>query len=130
VRRRGWTSRWPRRLLASGVGGMVLLAGTLTAHAQARPDPVTGWVRHFAAPLTTVDPAAPLGDLTPLRRAIGDAEIVGLGESTHGAAEEETLKHRTLRLLVERMGFRSVAWEEDWSTGLQIDRYIRTGKGA
>ena len=81
-------------------------------------------------PLTTVDPAAPLGDLTPLRRAIGDAEIVGLGESTHGAAEEETLKHRTLRLLVERMGFRSVAWEEDWSTGLQIDRYIRTGKGA
>lgn len=73
MRRRGWTSRWPRRLLA------------------------------------TVDPAAPLGDLTPLRRAIGDAEIVGLGESTHGAAEEETLKHRTLRLLIERMGFRSVA---------------------
>ena len=108
---------------------MVLLAGTLTAHAQARPGPVTDWVRHLAAPLTTVDPAAPLGDLTPLRRAIGDAEVVGLGESTHGAAEEETLKHRTLRLLVERMGFRSVAWEEDWTTGLQIDRYIRTGKG-
>ena len=33
MRRRGWTSRWPRRLLASGVGGMVLLAGTLTANA-------------------------------------------------------------------------------------------------
>src|SRR5215207_3006062 len=62
MRRRGWTSRWPRRLLASGVGGMVLLAGTLAAHAQARPGPVTGWVRQFAAPLTTVDPAAPLGD--------------------------------------------------------------------
>jgi erythromycin esterase-like protein len=27
------------------------------------------------------------------------------------------------------MGFRSVAWEEDWTTGLQIDKYIRTGKG-
>jgi hypothetical protein len=75
-----------------------VLAGTLTAHAQARPDPVTGWVRHHAAPVSTVDPAAPLGDLTPLRRAIGDAEIVGLGESTHGTAEEEALKHRTLRL--------------------------------
>jgi hypothetical protein len=34
-----------------------------------------------------------------------------------------------MRLLVERMGFRSVAWEEDWTTGLQIDQYIRTGKG-
>jgi erythromycin esterase-like protein len=129
MRRRGRISRWPRRLLASGVGAVVVLAGRTTANAQGRPDPVTGWIRHFAAPLTTVDPAAPLGDLTPLRRAIGDAEIVGLGESTHGAAEEETLKHRTLRLLVERMGFRSVAWEEDWTTGLLIDDYIRTGKG-
>jgi erythromycin esterase-like protein len=127
MRRCGWASRWPRRLLASVVG--VMLAGTLTAHARARTDPVTGWVRHHAVPLDTVDPAAPLGDLAPLRRAIGDAEIVGLGESTHGAAEEETLKHRTLRLLVEDMGFRSVAWEEDWTTGLQINEYIRTGRG-
>jgi erythromycin esterase-like protein len=92
MRRRGWASRWARRLLASVVG--VVLAGTLTAHAQARPDPVTGWVRHHAVPLDTVDPAATLGDLAPLRRAIGDAEIVGLGESIHGAAEEETLKPR------------------------------------
>ena len=43
MRRRGWTSRWARRLLAS---------------------------------------------------------VVGLGESAHGAAEELTLKHRTLRLLL------------------------------
>jgi len=108
---------------------VTVLAGSLTVPAQARPQPVTGWIRHHAAPLDTVDPAAPLRDLTSLRPAIGDAEIVGLGESTHGAAEEETLKHRTLRLLVERMGFRSVAWEEDWTTGLQINEYIRTGRG-
>ena len=128
MRRRGWISGWSLRVLVPVVG-VVVLAGTLPARAEARPDPVTDWVRHHAAPLTTVDPAAPLGDLTPLRRTTGDAEIVGLGESTHGAAEEIALKHRTLRLLVERMGFRSVAWEEDWTTGLQIDEYIRTGKG-
>jgi erythromycin esterase len=128
MRRRGWIP-WPLRLLASGVGVVVVLAGTATANAQARPDPVAGWVGHHAAPLAGVDPAAPLDDLAPLRQAIGDAEIVGLGESTHGAAEQETLKHRTLRLLVEQMGFRSVAWEEDWTTGLQIDRSIRTGNG-
>jgi erythromycin esterase-like protein len=90
---------------------------------------VTGWIRHHATPLDTVDPAAPLDDLAPLRRSIGDAAIVGLGESTHGAAQEITLKHRTLRLLVERMGFRSIAWEEDWTTGLRINEYIRTGQG-
>ena len=128
MRRRGWISGWSLRVLVPVVG-VVVLAGTLPARAEARPDPVTGWVRHHAAPLTTVDPAAPLGDLTPLRRTTGDAEIVGLGESTHGAAEEIALKHRTLRLLVERMGFRSIAWEEDWTTGLQINEYIRTGKG-
>jgi erythromycin esterase-like protein len=127
--RRRWISRWPRRLLAPGVGVVMVLAGPLTVPAQARPQPVTGWIRHHAAPLDTVDPAAPLGDLTPLRRTIGDAEVVGLGESTHGAAEEETLKHRLLRLLVERMGFRSVAWEEDWTTGLQINEYIQSGRG-
>ena len=27
------------------------------------------------------------------------------------------------------MGFRTVAWEEDWTTGLEIDSYIRTGEG-
>jgi erythromycin esterase-like protein len=110
-------------------GGVVLLAGTLPARAEARPQPVTGWVRHHAARLDTVDPAAPLGDLAPLRRTVGDAEIVGLGESVHGAAEELALKHRTLRLLVEHLGFRTVAWEEDWTTGLQINRYIGSGKG-
>jgi Erythromycin esterase len=127
--RRRSISRWLRQLLASGVGVVMVLAGSLTASSQARPQPVTGWIRHHAIPLDTVDPAAPLGDLMPLRPAIGDAEIVGLGESTHGAAEEETLKLRILRLLVERMGFRSVAWEEDRTTGLLIDEYIRTGRG-
>jgi erythromycin esterase len=34
-----------------------------------------------------------------------------------------------LRLLVERMGIRSVAWEEDWAIGRQIDQYIRGGAG-
>jgi erythromycin esterase len=27
------------------------------------------------------------------------------------------------------MGFRSVAWEEDWTLGLALDEYIRTGRG-
>ncbi|XRQ14309.1 erythromycin esterase family protein, partial [Actinomadura welshii] len=79
--------------------------------------------------LRTVDPRAPLTDLGPLRRSVGHAAIAGLGESTHGAAEEIALKHRTLRFLVEELGFRSVAWEADWTVGVQIDDYLRTGEG-
>jgi erythromycin esterase len=98
--------------------------------AQGDPIPaVVEWIDRHALRLASIDPSDPLDDLTPLRRSIGDAEIVGLGESIHGAAEEIALKHRTLRLLVEQLGFRSIAWEEDWTMGLQIDEYIRTGEG-
>ena len=116
------------RVAAAVVAAAVMLIGTVTVSA-AKNRSVTAWARRTAIPLATVDPAAPLDDLAELRSSIGDAEIVGLGESVHGASELLTLKHRTLRFLVEGMGFRSVAWEEDWTTGLEIDRYIRTGRG-
>jgi erythromycin esterase-like protein len=116
-----WLSRWRRQLVATAAAVMMLLTGVLSAQAVSTPPSATGWIRHNATVLDTVDPAAPLDDLAPLGQSIGDAKIVGLGESTHGAAEEETLKLRTLRFLVERMGFRSIAWEEDWTTGLQVN---------
>ena len=104
-------------------GGLPLAAGAESS------TPVTNWARHDAVAIVSVDPQAALADLAALRSSIGDAQIVALGESVHGASELLTLKHRTLRFLVERMGFRSVAWEEDWTTGLEIDEYIRTGEG-
>ncbi|MFF3223521.1 erythromycin esterase family protein [Nocardia suismassiliense] len=88
-----------------------------------------GWIGHYALALDHVNPAGSIEDLMPLRHSIGDALIVGLGESTHGAAEELTLKHRTVRLLVEELGFRSLAFEDQWTTGLQVNEYIRTGTG-
>jgi hypothetical protein len=95
----------------------------------ASPRPITRWAQHHAVPLATVDPNAVLDDHVPLRESVRGATIVGLGESVHGASEELTLKHRMLRFLVEDRGFRSVAWEEDWTTGVEIDAYIRTGAG-
>jgi erythromycin esterase-like protein len=129
MHRRTWTSRWSLRVLAPAIAMMVMFTAAPGARAEIQGPAVTGWLEANAVPLSTVDPAAPLTDLAPLRRSVGDAEIVGLGESVHGAAEELTLKHRTLRFLVERMGFRSIAWEDDWTVGLQVDEYIRTGSG-
>ena len=117
------------RLLGVAVAVTALLVTAAIANADTQDEPVSGWVRHNATALDTVDATGPLNDLEALRRSVDDAFVVGLGESVHGAAEETELKHRVLRLLVERMGFRTVAWEEDWTTGLLIDRYIRTGEG-
>jgi len=124
-RHRGWLIA----MTVLAVGAVLMI--TVPDHADAgdQDQAVTNWVQRHATPLTTVDPDASLQDLAPLRRSIGDATVIGLGESVHGAAEEETLKHRVLRLLVKQMGFRSVAWEEDWTVGVQVDRYIRTGAG-
>ncbi|WP_412519863.1 erythromycin esterase family protein [Actinomadura madurae] len=131
------------RFVASAAGTVVLFSGVgLTAQASAetaaRPAAastvletraVTAWIERNAHRLGTVDPVAPLDDLEPLRRSVGNASIVGLGEPQHGLREVTALKHRTLRYLVERMGFRSIAWEDDWTLGLEIDRYVRTGEG-
>jgi hypothetical protein len=117
------------RLLVGAAGLLAALGGSLIAAPAAPADPgsqpVTRWVSRHAVPLRTVDPDAPLDDLAPLQRSIGGASVVGLGESVHGAAQETALKVRTLRLLVERMGFRTLAWEEDWTTGTLLNDYIQ-----
>ncbi len=123
---------WPLRL--SALLSVLLLAGTVwlasPGPAQATQNhPLAGWLGGQAKPLDTTDPAAPLTDLRPLRRMVGDAVVVGLGESTHGSHEQFTLKHRIVRLLVEQLGFRSLAMEEDWATGIELNRYLLTGHG-
>ncbi|SHN39294.1 erythromycin esterase family protein [Cryptosporangium aurantiacum] len=119
------------RAFASILAIATLSVGALPAQAGTGDDnrAVAQWAQHAARPLTTIDPAAPLTDLGHLRRAIADAKIVGLGEAVHGAAEITALKHRVLRLLVEGLGYRTIAWEEDWSLGLRINQYLRTGEG-
>ena len=113
---------WRRDWLVAGVLALAMVAGCGTTT-------VPDWVAANASPLTTVRPTDPLDDLAPLRAAVADADVVGLGESVHGAAQELTLKHRTLRVLVEQLGFRSVAWEEDWTTGQRINDFIAGGGG-
>lgn len=133
MRRNTRHPNWPLRMItATVVTVSCLIYPVLTArsapqaHATAS---IAHWIRRTAVRLNTTDPAAPLADLAPIRAMVGDASIVGLGESTHGAHEEATLKHRVLRFLVEKMGFRSIAWEEDWTMGILLNNYIQTGHG-
>jgi erythromycin esterase len=92
-------------------------------------DGEAAWLRDRAHPLTTLDPELPRTDLSTLRERLRDAAVVGLGRSTHGAHELTILTHRILRLLVEDLGFRAVAIEEDWGTIARIDEHLRTGEG-
>jgi hypothetical protein len=83
---------WPLRL--SALLSVLLLAGTVWLVGQGaqatQNHPLADWLQGQAKPLDTTNPGAPLADLRPLRRMVGDAVIVGLGESTHGSHEQFT----------------------------------------
>ena len=123
-----WLGGWVT--LAVAAAALLLVAPAAAADTEAADEPlVTDWIRRHAYPLSSVDPLAPLADLRPLRHMVGDARVVGLGESTHGAHEQFTIKHRVVRFLVEEMGFRALAFEEDWTKGIQLNEYVLTGRG-
>ncbi|MGH8879260.1 MAG: erythromycin esterase family protein [Stackebrandtia sp.] len=75
-------------------------------------------------PLTTLDPAASLDDLSWLDAAIGDARVVAIGESAHYNREFYLLRHRLLRYLVERHGFGAYAVESGFIEGRHTDGWI------
>ena len=64
-------------------------------------------------------------DLDPLLRRIGDAQVVLLGEATHGTAEFYRMRARISRELIERKGFSFIAIEGDWPDAARIDHYVR-----
>jgi erythromycin esterase len=127
VTRRGFLG-----ITAGAVGGLAMPA----APALAGPAPASGtvggvvpWIDRHAVPLTGTDPRQPAGELRRLRGIVDGAAIVGLGESAHGTHTQLRLKHRVARYLVEELGFRTIAWEEGWGSGVAIDRYVTGGHG-
>jgi erythromycin esterase len=60
---------------------------------------------------------------------LADAQIVGLGEATHGSKEFFEAKHRIFKYLAENMNHRAFGFECDFAESLYIDAYITTGTG-
>jgi erythromycin esterase len=89
----------------------------------------TEWFRSAAVPLSTTDPTEKLDDLEPLRSMVGNAQIVAVGEATHGTREFFRLKHRILEFLVEKMNFTVFAIEANWPESLAVNDYVLNGKG-
>jgi protein-L-isoaspartate(D-aspartate) O-methyltransferase len=74
--------------------------------------------------------AEPIDDLDSPRLdglldRIGDAEVVLLGEATHGTSEFYTMRARITQSLILRRGFRCVAIEGDWPDAAHVDRKLR-----
>ena len=92
-------------------------------------DAVRRWIKSNAIPIRTVIAGNGFDDLQPLRKIIGSAHLVALGEATHGAREFFQLKHRMLEFLVSEMGFTVFGIEAAMPEAFDVNEYVLTGKG-
>ena len=99
------------------------------AASRARHDSAAAWIGRNAIRLTTVEAGHGFADMEPLRRVVGNARVVALGEATHGTREFFQLKHRMLEFLVSEMGFTAFGIEATMPEAFDIDDYVLTGRG-
>ncbi|MBL0385996.1 erythromycin esterase family protein [Tumebacillus sp. ITR2] len=69
-------------------------------------------------------------DLDELVDAIGDAQIVMLGEASHGTSEFYSLRMELSKRLIERKGFNFIGVEGDWPSCYSLNQYVKNTSGA
>jgi len=60
-----------------------------------------------------------------LFKMIGDAEVVLIGEATHGTEEFYQIRAEITKKLLECKGFNTIAIEADWPDAYKINRYVQ-----
>jgi erythromycin esterase-like protein len=91
--------------------------------------PVVEWVAAHAVRLQTPAAGHGFADMHPLKKMIGNARIVSLGEATHGTREFFQLKHRMLEFLATEMGFTIFSIEANMPEAYQLNDFVLNGKG-
>jgi erythromycin esterase-like protein len=61
----------------------------------------------------------------PLLDMIGDADIVLIGEASHGTDEFYRIRAELTKALITRKGFNLVAAEADWPNAYRVNRWVR-----
>jgi len=108
---------------------VTVAAVALLAAADGGQEMRIAWLDEHVVPLTGCEAEHGFEDLAPLAAVIGDARIVGLGESTHGTHEHFQMKHRLVEYLVEELGFSWFAIEASTPEAHRLDAYVLGGDG-
>lgn len=104
---------------------LILLVAASSASFAASPAEIAPGVYPFLGN----DLELPHDDLQPLRKIIGSAKFVALGEPVHTSGGIYQLKHRLLRYLVEDLHFRVLAFENPWQMAEPVAQYVETCQG-
>lgn len=81
-------------------------------------------------PLDGVDPELDDDDLTAIGERVAGADVVGLGEASHGTRECFRFKHRLFQYLVEEQDVRLLALEANFGATLAVNEYVVDGEGS
>ena len=63
--------------------------------------------------------------LSTILESIGDANIVLLGEASHGTSEFYSVRAEISKRLIEEKGFSLIAVEGDWPSSRRVNQYIK-----
>lgn len=92
--------------------------------------PQLKWLKKAAYPIHSVDAGSDFQDLLSFKKMVGDAQIIALGESTHGTSEFFRLKHRVLEYAVRELGVRIFAIEDNQLIVERVNKYVMGGSGS
>jgi len=108
---------------------MLLLLSSLVSVWALDDQAVVQWIRGKAVRLQTAEAGHGFSDMQRLKKVIGNARIVALGEATHGTREFFQLKHRMLEFLATEMGFTIFSIEANMPEAYRLNDFVLTGKG-
>lgn len=103
------------------------LATPASAQSAGGPDAFLAWARANARPIATSTPGRDTRDLEHLRSIVGNARVVGVGESIHGIAEFLGLRQRVSQFLIGELGFTAVALESSLPESRLVYDYVNGG---
>src|SRR5437868_2335974 len=130
-----------RCIVIMALSFVTLLSSASTAHRRTKsaagssfqnpPDnhAVVDWITAHAVHLRTPEAGHGFADMQPLKKIIGNARIVSLGEATHGTREFFQLKHRMLEFLSKEMGFTIFSIEANMPEAYRLNDYVLNGTG-
>ena len=108
----------------------LVLAIAITSAQTGEPTPAQiAWLKANAIEVKTVDPGTGFADLQKLKAAMGGAQIVSLGEATHGTREIFQMKHRLTEFLASELGFTIFSIEANMPEAYRLNDYVLQGKG-
>lgn len=104
-------------------------ASARLAQENTNADAARSWLKGNAIRLSTVEAGHGFADMQPLKKIVGDARIVSLGEATHGSREFFQLKHRMLEFLATEKGFTIFSIEANMPEAYRLNDYVLNGNG-